>query len=68
MDTVSAGPRKGGRPHKGPRQYLATRIPVGDADRAHEAAAAAGLTISDYLALVLREAINRSEGHRVTAA
>lgn len=65
MDSATTEHRKGGRPHKGPRQYLATRIPVADADRAHEAAAAAGLTISDYLAQLLRESFDRS---RSTAA
>lgn len=58
MQTPSDWPRRGGRPHKGPRRYLATRLPVADADRACEAAAADGLTVSDYLAKLLREAVN----------
>jgi len=54
------------RHFKGPRRFLATRVPLEDAARASAAAAAAGLTVSDYIADLLAQALAEEE-RRVTA-
>jgi predicted HicB family RNase H-like nuclease len=54
--TQSSTRRKGGRPHKGNRHLFQSRVPQPLAELVMEQAAAAGLTINDYLASVIADA------------
>lgn len=45
------------QPHKGPRKLLATRLPSSEAHEVEQRAKRLGLTVSDYVALALRDAL-----------
>ena len=40
----------GGRPSKGDRRMVGSRMPVSEVDKLHAVAAARGVTVSDYVA------------------
>ena len=40
----------GGRPSKGDRRLVGSRMPISDVDKLHAVAAARGMTVSDYVA------------------
>ena len=44
----------GGRPSKGDRRMVGSRMPISDADKLHAVAAAQGVTVSDYVADLVR--------------
>ena len=47
--------RGGGRPSKGERRLISTRLPVSQADEIYERADALEITVTDYVAQVLLE-------------
>jgi hypothetical protein len=47
-------PRQGGRQSKGPRDLLATRLPMDEADWLRDLADEIGMTNSDTIAVLLR--------------
>ena|GEM_PF-6448974 len=57
---AATGNRGGGQRSKGERRFVGTRVPVADHDLLVAAAAAHGLTVSEYVAAVLTEKL-RSE-------
>ena len=44
----------GGRPSKGDRRLVGSRMPISDVDKLHAVAAARGVTVSDYVADLVR--------------
>lgn len=51
--TTSAGGGHGGRQSKGPRKFIGVRAPIALAEQMEQAAAEAGLCVSDYVALCM---------------
>ncbi|WP_125778356.1 hypothetical protein [Antribacter gilvus] len=54
--------RPQGRPYLGERAQVATRLPKPQANALKARAAASGLSITDYIAAVLSEHLERNEG------
>lgn len=54
--------RRRGRPYRGERRQVLTRLPVRQADELTARAAARGLSITDYVAAVLSEHLEQNEG------
>lgn len=55
---ATTGNRGGGQRSKGERRFVGTRVPVRDHDLLVAAAAAHGLTVSEYVAETLVEKLN----------
>jgi antitoxin component of RelBE/YafQ-DinJ toxin-antitoxin module len=57
---TTRGKGQGGRPSKGDRRYLASRVPESLAQAVYDAADELGITVSDYIADLLAA----EHGHR----
>ncbi|MDP8977376.1 MAG: hypothetical protein M3N17_02135 [Actinomycetota bacterium] len=59
---------RGGRPYKGERRRLVTRVPLDVAAAVKKAAAEHGMTVNDYVTGVVREHAMAQEQKERTAA
>ena len=63
---ASTGNRGGGRRSKGDRRLVGSRMPIPDADKLAAVAEAYGMTVSDYVATLVKAHLSTVELDQIT--